>query len=118
MFLQPRSRVPARRQTWVGIGSPVVASWTAMVAGPLLVNVMMCSRLSAPPTDESLRPTNVRLAVGIGTGVGVGDGVGFGVGVGFAVGFGVGVGDRVGDGLALGPFEGARDGDADAAASR
>jgi hypothetical protein len=34
------------------------------------------------------------------------------------VGFGVGVGDRVGDGLALGPFEGARDGDAGAAAIR
>jgi hypothetical protein len=84
----------------------------------LLVKVMMCSRLSAPPTDESLRPTNVRLAVGIGTGVGVGDAVGFGVGVGFAVGFGVRVGVGVGDGLALGPFEGVREGDADAAAIR
>jgi len=42
MFLQPRSRVPARMHTRVGIWSPVVASWTAMVAGPLLVKVMTC----------------------------------------------------------------------------
>jgi hypothetical protein len=56
----------------------------------------------------------VRLAVGIGTGVAVGDAVGFAVG--FAVRVGLGLDVCVGAGLALGRFEGAREGEADAAA--